>query len=219
MPLAAKRLGIAAGQEKELMAAMDDIDHLKWSIDRRAKNQNFSLKLLYLFEVYQDKWKSKKFSRAAQDLLAVSFSLWRAVFLANKTSRRVEVFNHGKIFLKKVIEDNAITYPTDKASLEWTFNYYTRTARYSLQHLAEYWPDQVSKYEGKTRNPTERWDYCQELLDVAVSNFENTLITHQHASDVVHKNRTVRAASRSRKAKSRKITLAGRAQAPEVAKR
>jgi hypothetical protein len=47
--------------------------------------------------------------------------LWRAAFLADKTGKRAVVFNHGRIFFEKIIKDNAISYPQDKTSREWTF--------------------------------------------------------------------------------------------------
>jgi hypothetical protein len=56
--------------------------HLQWAISIRARNQLCSLNLLALFEEYEEQWKTKKFARAAQDLSAAAFSLWRAAFLA-----------------------------------------------------------------------------------------------------------------------------------------
>jgi hypothetical protein len=44
---------------------------------------------LALFDKYEDTWKTRKFSRAAHDLIAVSFSLRRAAFLADKTNTRL----------------------------------------------------------------------------------------------------------------------------------
>src|SRR5258708_6686311 len=151
--------------------AQNKLTHLSWAIQSRARNQACALRLLALFEKDRDTWKTKKYSRAAQDLIAVSFSLWRAAFLADKTGKRSEVFEHGRAFLERVIEDNSISYPQDKNSREWTFNYYTRNARSSLQELAKFWEISPA-YEGKKRNPEERWDYCQSLLDQNVKRFE-----------------------------------------------
>jgi len=151
------------------------LTHLEWAIKSRHSNQTCALNLLRLFEGYEELWKTQKLARAAQDLTAVTFSLWRAAFPADKTGKRAEVFGHGKAFLERLIEDNSISYPQDKNSNEWTFNYYTRNARSSLQVLSEYWPTEVPRYVGKTRNATERWDYCQHLLDDAVAGFEKLL--------------------------------------------
>jgi hypothetical protein len=70
-----------------------NLEHLEWAIQSRAKNQITSLRLLRLFEEHESTWKTSKFARAAQDLIAVSFSLWRAAFLADKTSKRADVFD------------------------------------------------------------------------------------------------------------------------------
>src|SRR5271168_3806411 len=43
-----------------------------------------------LFELYDDFWKGKEAAKAAQDLVAVAFSLWRAAFLAEKSGKRTE---------------------------------------------------------------------------------------------------------------------------------
>ncbi|MGH8506919.1 MAG: hypothetical protein ACRETM_13325 [Stenotrophobium sp.] len=150
----------------------EKIAHLKWSIEKRFDNQKSAIKLLELLVLYEKRWKSKKYSVAAQNLLGVSFSLWRAAFLANKSGKRTEVYKHGLSFLEKVIEDNAISYPTDKGSNEWTFNFYTLAAKHSLQALNRKWPKIVPEYVGKTRAPMERWQYCQESLDVAIDGFK-----------------------------------------------
>lgn len=149
----------------------DNRTHLAWALKSRARNQITALKLLVLFDQYEKYWKTKKLSRAAQDLSAIAFSLWRAAFLAEKTSKRGEVFAHAKIFLEKLIEDNMISYPQDKTSREWTFNYYTRNARHSLQNLATFWPEVSPPYVGKKRNATDRWDYCQDLFEASVDKF------------------------------------------------
>jgi hypothetical protein len=189
----------------------DKLRHLEWALKSRAENQACSLRLLKLFSDYPDVWKTKKFARAAQDLVAVAFSLWRAAFLADKSGRRSEVFVHGKSFLEKLIEDNSIAYVQDKTAREWTFNYYTRNARSSLQVLATYWPESVPAYEGKKRGPAERWEYCQKLFAEAVAGFEKRLSTR--------KKKTVRLASpqtpkplsaRQKRAKVRELTLAER---------
>src|SRR5271168_3811156 len=107
--------------------------HYEWAVERRYKNQLCSVRLLRLFEKYEKIWITSKYSRAAQDLLSVAFSLWRAAFLAEKESARSKVFADGKKFLNAIIQSNAIGYSQDYSAREWTFNYYTRDARYGLQ--------------------------------------------------------------------------------------
>jgi hypothetical protein len=186
------------------------LKHLEWAIESRHINQKSSLRLLSLFKSYGEIWKTKKFSRAAQDLTGVAFSLWRAAFLAEKSGSRAAVFDHGTAFLEKVIDENAISFPNDKKSREWTFNYYTRNARCSLQVLNKYWPEEVAPYAGKKRNPTERWEYCQQLLDDAVTKFERRLKTVKLKMEQINRARTVRVERDKRRATVRKMTLAGR---------
>ncbi len=148
------------------------LEHLEWAIESRAQNQRCAVRLLRLFVEYEEKWKTKSWAGAAQGLLSVTFSLWRAAFLADKVAKRSLVFSHAMAFLEKIIEDNAISYPQDRKCNEWTFNYYTTNARAALEMLNKHWPDQVPVYKGRRLTPTERWRYCQGLLDEAVERFE-----------------------------------------------
>jgi hypothetical protein len=153
-----------------------ELAHLEWAIQSRAKNQRSCLRLLRLFETYSTKWPTRRYSQQAQDLLAVSFSLWRAAFLADKTGKRSEVFSDAKIFLETIIADNAISYPLDRKSKEWTFNFYLRNARYALEHLHARRPALVDEYKVKAElTPTERWEYCQDHLDKALEKFDTTM--------------------------------------------
>lgn len=186
------------------------LEHLDWVVESRFRNQKCSVKLLDLFLQHEELWKTQIWSRAAQDLLAVSFSLWRAAFLADKTAKRVAVFSHGVEFLEKMIEDNAITYVQDRKSNEWTFNYYTRNARSSLETLHEFWPDQAPPYEGKKRTPTERWIYCQDQLDIAILGFKRAAEVQAAKKRAVIQRKETKIAAKERKTKSRSVTLANR---------
>jgi hypothetical protein len=183
-------------------------EHLEWAIQSRARNQLCSLRLLGLFHDYPTFWKTRKYAQAAQDLTAVAFSLWRAAFLAQKTGRREEVFAHAKTFLERVIEDNAISYPSDKTSREWTFNYYARNARSSLETLYNCWPDICQKYVVVTRTATDRWDYCQQLLEDAVDKFDAHLKSRSLAK--TPKRLPGVKSKHQKRAIVRQLTLAGR---------
>lgn len=116
----------------------DDLtpSHLEWLVESRAVNQRASLKLFKLFEKYPGRMKSKELSQAAQNFVGISFSLWRAAFLADKTGKRHAVFEDARAFLGKMLTDNAITYPQDRSAREWTFNYYMSNAKEGLLHLS-----------------------------------------------------------------------------------
>ena len=150
---------------------VDRTEHFQWLVDARDRNQRCSLKLRLLLKEHEKRWKTKQNSMGSQELISVSFSLWRAVFLAEKTGKRSAVFDDGLKFIERVIEDNAIAYAQDKAMREWSFNYYTRAARYSLEFLHNSWPGVCPAYVKATRMPKKRWEYCQTLLEKAVEAF------------------------------------------------
>lgn len=185
-------------------------DHLEWAIRSRARNQECCLKLLRLFDEDPAFWKTKTASRASQELLAVAFSLWRAAFLADKTGKREQVFTHGRDFLARLIEDNAIAYPQDKTAREWSFNYYTRNARYSLEFLASYWKHGLPKYAGATRNAVERWDYCQDLLDQGVAHFGTLISERRIIKERKTAGRAVREDAKKRRRTVRELTAPDR---------
>jgi hypothetical protein len=188
----------------------NNLKHMEWAIRSRYSNQLSSLQLLTLFENHEEIWKTQRFSKAAQDLIAAAFSLWRAAFLADKSGKRSAVFADGKKFLGNLIEDNSIAYVNDKNAREWTFNYYTRNARYALQILNEYWPDEVPKYKGEKRTATKRWDYCQQLLDEAVAGFKKLVEAKALQAEQVKRRRIARSESKRHRAKVRAMTLADR---------
>jgi hypothetical protein len=186
------------------------LEHLRWAVNSRAKNQQCAIRLLILFREHEARWKTKKWSGAAQDLLSVSFSLWRSAFLADKTGQRSEVFDDATEFLENIIEDNAISYPQDKRSKEWTFNYYTRNARAALENLHRFWPELAPKYEGGPRTALKRWEYCQELLLSAVSGFEVRAAEEDARDGAAQKVKDGRKAAKEKRRKSRAVTLAQR---------
>ncbi len=186
--------------------SQEKLDHYEWAIERRYRNQLCSLRLLRLFEMHEKVWVGLKYSRAAQDLLSVAFSLWRAAFLAEKDSARAKVFADGKTFLEAIIQSNAIGYVQDYKSREWTFNYYTRNARYALQNLNKFWVEVAPPYEGKKRTATDRWDYCHELLDQMVANFDQHLQKRKDAEEALRKRTDIKAGAKDRRRKVRLLT-------------
>jgi hypothetical protein len=160
----------------------DDLspEHLGWLVKSRAANQHAALKLFKLFEKYPDEMGGRELSRIAQTLVAVCFSLWRAAFLADKTGQRQAVVEDAKTFLGKMILDNAITYPQDRAAREWTFNYYTGNAKEGLLTLAKRWGtvgavlDARRDAKGST-TPQRRWNRYHEAFEEAVARLTDEL--------------------------------------------
>lgn len=156
--------------------------HVEWLIASRAANQRASLDLYALLENHAERIrKHKDLSNKAQLLVAVSFSLWRAAFLADKSGLRKEVLADTMAFLGKMLTDNAITYAQDRASREWTFNYYMNAAKDCLVNLAIGWP-QVQEVLSSERKATKgttassrRWDRHQSALEEAIRAFSSEL--------------------------------------------
>jgi hypothetical protein len=162
--------------------------HLKWLVASRSKNQETALRLFKLFEQYPELLKGPALARKAQRLVAACFSLWRAAFLADKTGTRHAVFEDARAFLAKMLVDNAITYPQDRGSREFTFDYYMNNATEALLRFAEQkWPQidraiDISRKNLKkkivtaaTNSAEFRWETVQYAFEMAVDCLEQHL--------------------------------------------
>ena len=160
------------------MAQDNKIDHMKWQVKWRSKNQECSLSLFELLNRHPKRWQQDAYYDAALQMSGAAFSLWRAVFLADKEKRtREAVLQHSMDFLEAVILDNAISYLQDKKTNEWTFNYYVGNARLRLIKLSNDWHKLgvVPEWESKTRPPKSRWVYAHEFLCEAIEGFEQRM--------------------------------------------
>ena len=165
-------------------AKLDNLKHthLEWLVKSRNANQRSALSLHQLLDIHFDPIKkSSDHSKKAQILVATCFSLWRAAFLADKTGVREVVLQDARVFLGKMLTDNAINYPQDRTSREWTFNYYMHSARANLGLLFKHWPH-LEKTLSASKKPTKgtslssrRWDRHQAALEAAVKAFREEL--------------------------------------------
>src|SRR3954469_21549169 len=76
--------------------------------------------------------------RRWQLALGAAFSLWRAVFLAwpDDLARTFDVTKPDSlVFLRKVIDTNAIAFSDDVTARHWASGYYLNNARYRLERL------------------------------------------------------------------------------------
>ena len=149
--------------------------NLKWAVKSRSENQQCAIRLYELLTKHSAQIKKGKFEVFAQGLVSVTFSLWRAALLADKIGGKEEGLKSAIEFLETVIADNSITYAYDKKQLEWTFNYYTNNACYTLIHWSRIKPRLVPGWEWARRSPKERWEYGQKLLTEAVERFAKVL--------------------------------------------
>lgn len=151
--------------------------NLEWLVKCRSQNQQTAFNLLKLIEENFDKLKTNNsLGNCAIAMIAVSFSLWRSVFLADRSGALSQRLDHATSFLRIMINDNAISYVQDKNAREWTFMYYLNNARYRLTSLSEVWEDVLPNFKDrKNISPTRTWEHLQNNLDIAVGNFSNAL--------------------------------------------
>jgi hypothetical protein len=154
------------------------IAHFEWAVSNRAANQLASIKLLDLMRKHPEEVKSATHGANAQRLVAVAFSLWRAVFLADKAGVRKVVIAQAQQFLEKLITDNAIAFAQDRASREWTFNYYMNASTHNLLFLAKTSPAvrnamsaESEVLSGQT-NFQRRWERNHNAFKIALDEFE-----------------------------------------------
>ncbi len=158
--------------EKRIKADDLSIEHLAWLIQSRSKNQTACLNLFKLFESHPELVKNTEFRGDSQTLVTVGCSLWRAGFLADKTGDREAVFEDAKAFLARILTDNAVNYPQDRSSREWTFNYYAINANNGLSKLAGRWNEVDTVLESDPakgiRAPHSRWNRYQKAFETAI---------------------------------------------------
>lgn len=145
-----------------------DLDHLHWSIEGRAETQKTTLRLYELFDEYEEELKTD-YHYEARTLAAISFSLWRAVFLADR-STKVEVKNaKAKEFIGKILVDNSIGFAQDRSSRDWTFVYYLDNAQFRIDDLLLRRKDDTDTWPPKgQRTARLRWNLLQKLFDAEV---------------------------------------------------
>jgi hypothetical protein len=105
-----------------------DVEHLEWAIDQRAKIQH-TLLALYVYVRDTEPEESWVYTEAiVNSLIAASFSLWRAVFLAEQTRTDASVRQAQRDFLATVISTNAVTFSDDRRNSAWSLGFYMDTA-------------------------------------------------------------------------------------------
>jgi hypothetical protein len=154
------------------------IAHLKWLIESRGQNNKTALKLLDLFEEYPKQLRQHELSDQAQELVGVTFSLWRAAFLADRKGWPERKVSHAEKFLRKILVDNQIGFPQDRLWREWTFNYYMDDALLRLEQFQEGHGDlefrELYPKKGK-RTSKNRWDMLHKAFAIAVDRLEGHL--------------------------------------------
>jgi|GEM_PF-4790726 len=135
---------------------------LPWLVKRRSKIQATSLELysaieLYLGDAAHPNEHREELRTELVLLIATALSLWRSVFLSAQARRGYEMVAHARRMLEIVIETNAVGFPQDKETYQWTGGFYNSNAIYRLEHFAKVvatnnalYADIVSDAEKKT---------------------------------------------------------------------
>lgn len=153
--------------------------HLSWIVEGRSANQRTTMELYDL--VYSNDETLSKFNpelhAAAQELVGVAFSLWRAVFLSDTTAEFRDQRADMSKFLVSLISDNAVMYLTDKNSRNWSFRYYldnatSRLEKLSLGRLKLVEPIEVTV---SVESDKDEWKAAQATFERAVKRFGEAL--------------------------------------------
>jgi hypothetical protein len=152
--------------------------HLSWLVKGRYDTQKTSTKLYALIAENPTSITLAIHSIPAQALVAIGFSLWRAVFLGDKTGETGASLTAAYEFLEKMIKDNTIGYTQERAVLEWSFNYYVSNATHRLKILSRRrgWPKFAAEVPVFI-DPKERWNWHQEKFAEAVRHFAQQIKT------------------------------------------
>ncbi len=171
-------------ERKPATPKTDDLSesHLKWLVQSRSRNQQVTLDLyLTIISNAASIDGDLRYKQLAQELAAIAFSLWRAVFLSDLTNEVEDQMIDVERFLGTLISHNTIAYQQDRVSREWTFQYYLINARQRLLTIARESVNIISvvDVEIEAHSAKEDWSIAQDALAKAVKQFnEVTGPTH-----------------------------------------
>src|SRR5258708_31055321 len=138
---------------------------IKKAVDFRHRNSECALVILSALRNHRKTFKSKRNSLLIQKLIAVTFSLWRGAFLANKSNQIGASTSSAEKFLTEVLSTNAIAFSQEYKMQNWTFNYYIGNAKLGLQDLHQQYGRLVPKCDETHDLAIDRWQYTQDVLE------------------------------------------------------
>ena len=159
----------------------DDLstEHITWLVESRSRNQHVCLKLFLVLKDNEKQIKNKsEHENNAQALVAIAFSLWRAVFLSDvEIESATVVLAAAQSFLGNLILHNTVAYQHDRTTRDWAFIYYVNNARYRLESISRELPNivPVAFVADEQGDQKSYWSFCQAALETAVRNFEHML--------------------------------------------
>lgn len=115
--------------------------YLQWLVPRRSNIQKLLLELHLFLQDHRDALDANSDLRSIFGLLiGCAFSLWRAVFLADRARDWKSILDHAGGFLDTLLRDNTILFRDDKNP--WSVGYYLNNGRYRLYRILEKMPDE-----------------------------------------------------------------------------
>lgn len=112
--------------------------YIRWLVENRCRNQRLLLKLHTILESNRDIISEDTvIANDFQSLVAIGFSLWRAVFLAEVRDDFRLFAKETETFLSELIQHNTVSYLTDVRCHHWSFVYYVNNARFRLKIFAD----------------------------------------------------------------------------------
>jgi hypothetical protein len=113
-------------------------DNLAWLVEQRSENQALLLDLCtFGREKSQQLVQSESARTIFHLLVGAAFSLWRAVFLAERETDPKVLLDQSQTFLETLVADNAIGYYQDKKMQAWSAGYYLNNAYFRLAEVIE----------------------------------------------------------------------------------
>ena len=141
------------------MAKRGSIPVLQWKVEARYRIQCSLLVLMSLA------WRNPRaLANRALMLLFLSavgaaFSLWRAAFLISDRRRtQCDAFRDVDELLVKLLEDNVVSFATDRHTEAWTCGYYLKNAKYRLDNLTAGLDDLLRRLASVTRRAGQETD-------------------------------------------------------------
>ena len=163
------------------MARDEDVssEHFDWLVEARSRNQRSTAALYKIIEQHAlTLEKNVVFQGLAQNLTAVTFSLWRAVFLSDLTGDLGNQLADVRRFLRSLIAHNTVLYQTDFTSREWAFRYYLHNAVFRLKGIPEAMSPSIQDADSlwpAAGSAKDEWIEAQQALEMAISNFAKAI--------------------------------------------
>jgi hypothetical protein len=122
----------------------EKIAFLEGLVPQRNETQILLFRLLKLVFARKEALKKKddqqraNVNAAFQLTVGATFSLWRAIVLAEKPFEPDTALNHAEDLLDRVVSFNTVAFTDEKATMQWMGGYYVTNIQFRLWRLSEF---------------------------------------------------------------------------------